>query len=199
MSDLEKFINNESLHVPNLIKIAIAHYQFETIHPFLDGNGRLGRLLITLYLVYNRVIDKPLLYLSDFFERNKSVYYDNLMIVREKNDLLHWVKFFLTAVIETSGKSVDTLHKVLSLKEKVENQKIATFGRKLHNAQQLHRFLLEQPVIKIQQVVDRLGITPKSANELVSDFVKKSILYEITGYQRNRVFIYQEYLDLFEK
>ncbi len=105
----------------------------------------------------------------------------------------------MTAVIEISGKSVDTLHKILSLKESVENEKIATFGRKLHNAQQLHRFLLEQPVIKIQQVVDKLGISSKSANDLVNDFVKLSILHEITGYQRNRVFIYQQYLDLFEK
>lgn len=199
MSDLEKFLNNELLQVPSLIKIAIAHYQFETIHPFLDGNGRLGRLLITLYLVSNQVLNKPLLYLSDFFERNKSLYYDNLMIVREKNDLMRWIIFFLTAIIETSSKSSNTLHQVLSLKESVENEKIATFGRKLHNAQQLHRFLLEHPVVRIQQIVEKLGISHKSANDLVADFMKLSILQEITGYHRNRIFIYQQYLDLFEK
>ncbi len=198
MSDLEKFLNNESLYVPHLIKIAIAHYQFETIHPFLDGNGRLGRLLITLYLVSNRVINKPLLYLSAFFERNKSLYYDNLMIVREKNNLLHWIIFFLTAIVESAGKSAHTLHQVLSLKEQVENEKIVTLGRKLYNAQQFHKFLLEQPIVKIQQVADKLKITPKAANALVTDFMKLSILREATGYQRNRIFIYQEYLDLFE-
>lgn len=199
MGDLEKFLNNELLQVPSLIKIAIAHYQFETIHPFLDGNGRLGRLLITLYLVSNQVLNKPLLYLSDFFERNKNLYYDNLMIVREKNDLMRWIIFFLTAIVETASKSSSTLHQVLSLKESVENEKIATFGRKLHNAQQLHRFLLEQPVVRIQQIVEKLGISHKSANDLVADFIKLSILQEITGHQRNRIFIYQQYLDLFEK
>ncbi len=199
MSDLEKFLNNERIHIPHLIKIAIAHYQFETIHPFLDGNGRLGRLLITLYLVSNRVLNKPLLYLSDFFERNKSLYYDNLMRVRVTNDLLPWILFFLTAVVETAEKSGETLHKILSLKEATENDKISTLGRKLHQAQQLHRFLLEQPVVRVQQVIDKLKISPKAANELVADFVKLSILREVTGYQRNRVFIYQEYLDLFEK
>jgi Fic family protein len=199
MSDLEKFLNNDLIYVPHLIKIAIAHYQFETIHPFLDGNGRLGRLLITLYLVSNKILDKPLLYTSYFFERNKNLYYDNLMVVREKNDLQKWLIFFLTAIVETAEKSIQTLHNILSLKEEIENHKIITLGRKLQNAQRLHRFLLEQPVIKIQQVVEKLNISPKTANEIVTDFVKLSILKETTGYQRNRVFIYQKYLDLFEK
>ena len=116
MSDLEKFINDDENQVPHLIKIAIVHYQFETIHPFLDGNGRLGRLLITLYLVSNEVLKKPSLYLSDFFEKNKGYYYDNLMNVRLTNNLIQWIKFFLVGIIETSKGSIQVFKDIIDLK-----------------------------------------------------------------------------------
>jgi Fic family protein len=118
MSDLEKFLHNEEIQVPHLIKIAIAHYQFETIHPFQDGNGRIGRLLITLYMVSNKILIKPSLYLSDYLEKNRAMYYDSLTLVREKNDLIQWIKFFLNAIIVTSDKGVNIFREILILKKK---------------------------------------------------------------------------------
>jgi len=120
LSDFEKFLNNKDVKVPHLVRIAIAHYQFETIHPFLDGNGRIGRLLITLYLVANGILEKPLLYLSDFFEKNKTLYYDNLTFVRTKNNLVQWIKFFLTGVVTTADNAVETLQKIIRLKEDIK-------------------------------------------------------------------------------
>ena len=141
MSDLEKFLNNETINVPHLIRIAIAHYQFETIHPFLDGNGRLGRLLITLYLVKQNILHRPTLYLSDFFEKHKGLYYDNLMLVRKNSDLTQWIKFFLVAVIETAQSGSNTFRDVLSLREDIEGQRIIKLGRKLPMAKELLFYL----------------------------------------------------------
>ena len=122
MSDLEKFVHQEEFFFPDLLKIALVHYQFETIHPFLDGNGRVGRLMITLYLVEKKILKKPILYLSDFFERNRGLYYDNLMRVREKNDIKQWFKFFLVGVIETAKDSITTFDRTLKLQQDIENR-----------------------------------------------------------------------------
>ena len=197
MSDFEMFLNNDQLSIPHLIRIAIAHYQFETIHPFLDGNGRIGRLLITLYLVSSGVLDQPLLYLSDFFERNKTLYYDNLTFVRTKNDLGQWIRFFLTGVIETAKNSAATLHKIIDLKASIEKERIMGMGKRSHNAMDLLNQLFKNPVTTVKGVQSFTGLSPKAANDLVQVFIENSILKEITGYRRNRVFAFGEYIRLF--
>jgi Fic family protein len=199
MGDLEKFIHNEDIHVPKLIKIGIAHYQFETIHPFLDGNGRIGRLLITLFLVDQKILNKPLLYLSAFFEKNKSLYYDNLTAVRTKNDMIQWLKYFLVGVAETADNATQTLSDILAFKAKLEQQISASFGKRSNTAARLLQYLFKKPVVHVNQVKDLNKSSYKSANDLVSEFVNAGILKEMTGQNRNRVFVFDEYLKMFER
>ena len=197
MSDLEFFLHNDTIKVPHLIRIAIAHYQFETIHPFLDGNGRIGRLLITLYLVSAGVLEKPLLYLSDFFEKNKSLYYDNLTLVRTKNDLGQWLKYFLVGVIETAEKAVSTLKKIVDLKADIEQNRIQSFGKRGRHGQLLLASLFSKPILNVKDIQEITGLSPKAAYDLVEAFLESGILKETTGYQRNRVFIFEEYVRMF--
>lgn len=197
MGDLENFIHNDEISVPALIKIAIVHYQFETIHPFLDGNGRIGRLLITLFLVEQRILTKPLLYLSVYFEKNKSLYYDNFTSVRTKNDMAQWLKYFLTGICETAEQACTRLSRILELKSELEIKLNNTFGRKGNSAIKLLTHLFKNPVVYVNQVRDITGLTYKASNDLVSDFIAASILKEQTGQQRNRIFIFHEYIDLF--
>ena len=198
MSDLEKFLHNEEIFVPHLIKIAIAHYQFETIHPFLDGNGRIGRLLITLYLVSNGLLKKPSLYLSDFIERNKSVYYESLTRVRTDNDLIHWIKFFLEAVIVTANSGVKTFQDILSLKQEMDTI-VVSFGKKAHNASKLLDYLYQRPIISISDIIEPLEVSKPTANSLVKEFEEKGILKEITGYERNKLFAFDRYLSIYSQ
>jgi len=198
LSDFETFLNNTNLQIPHLIRIAIAHYQFETIHPFLDGNGRIGRLLITLYLVSTGILDKPLLYLSEFFEEHRDLYYENLTLVRTKNDLNQWIRFFLTGVVETATRSSETLQKIIVLKSVIEKERIMLMGKRSKQALALFHKLFSKPVLNIRDVQGFTGLSPKAANDLVQIFVEKKILKETTGYQRNRVFIFAEYMEMFD-
>jgi len=199
MGDLELFIHEDAFHIPHLIKIAIIHYQFETIHPFLDGNGRLGRLLITLYLVSNNVLTKPSLYLSDFFERNKGYYYDNLMNVRRNSDLVQWTKFFLVGIIETSKASIQVFKDILSLKERIESEKLPKLGSKIENGQKLIKQLYQIPITDVKSVASFLEISQSTANRFINNLVELGILEELTGYKRNRKFIFKEYFDIFQR
>lgn len=196
MSDLEQFWHNENINVPQLIRIALSHYQFETIHPFLDGNGRIGRLLITLYLVDKGLLRKPSLYLSDFFERNRSSYYDALTRVRESNDLIHWVKFFLSAVIETASKGKETFQSILQLRQEMDTL-VLGMGRRAENAQQLLNQLYKRPSTTVQDVSELLGISSTAATNLIKQLQSDGVLREITGYQRNRVYLFERYITLF--
>ncbi|AEG50777.1 filamentation induced by cAMP protein Fic [Sphingobium chlorophenolicum L-1] len=198
MSDLEKFLHAEELFVPPLIRIAIAHYQFETIHPFLDGNGRLGRLMISLYLASAGLLTKPALYLSDYFERNKTAYVDHLMAVREGHHLREWLIFFLHGVEETAQRSADVFRAILALKERVEREVLPRFSqRRQDNVQTLMQHLYARPIVDVKTVTDRLGTTVNTAAALINDLIAYGILAEMTGRQRNRLFVFREYLDLF--
>jgi len=199
LSDLEIFLNDQQMNIPHLIKIAIAHYQFETIHPFLDGNGRVGRLLITLYLVANNLLAKPTLYLSDFFEKNRQLYYDNLNNVRVADNLTQWIKFFLNAVIQTAATGINTFQAIVKLKRDIEDKKIITLGKKLPLAKTFIDFLFTSPIVSLPSLVDQLGVSKQTANLLIKDFVNLGILKEITGLKRNRLFVFEEYLNLFKK
>ncbi len=198
MGDLENFLHNEDIHVPWLIRIAIAHYQFETIHPFLDGNGRIGRLLITLYLVNKGILEKPLLYLSAFFDKNKNLYYDNLTRVREKNDLMRWLKYFLIGIEESSKQAVDTLSRVIQLKESTEKDIQQTFGRRTDSALALLAHLFKNPVVKVKDVEAICRISKKAANDLVQAFENAHIIKEVSGSTRNRIFLFEKYISLFD-
>src|ERR1041385_5951208 len=196
LTDLEKFWHNEKIAIPHLIRTAISHYQFETIHPFLDGNGRVGRLLITLYLVDKKLLTKPTLYLSDFFERNRGAYYDALTAVRASNDIEHWIKFFLTGVSETAAGSKQTFEAVVALRRRCE-EKILQLGKRAPTGQAFLRQLYSQPIMGANEVAARLEVTHQSASSLIRSFEGMGILREITGRKKDRLFMFSEYLGLF--
>lgn len=198
VGDLENLMHNDECGLPHAMRIALAHYQFETIHPFLDGNGRIGRLMISLYFVSHGILNKPVLYLSDFFEKNKSLYYDNLMRVRTHNNLVQWMKFVLIGIIETCQKAINGLKKIIQVKKIIEEEKIIGLGKKIVVAKKLSDYLFMQPIIDISDVMQATGLSNVSAYKLIEDFIKLEILVETTGMQRNRIFQFKEYFDIFK-
>lgn len=196
MSDLEKFWHNEAIQVPHIIRIALSHYQFETIHPFLDGNGRIGRLLIPLYLISKGILAKPSLYMSDFFEKNRSSYYDALMGVRTSNDLTHWILFFISGLEQTALKGTHVFKNILSLRKELES-KLFDMGRRIENAQRTLNYLYKKPIIDAKELETSLKISSPTANGIINTFIKKGILEELTGQKRDRIYGFSRYIQLF--
>ena len=196
MSDLEKFAHNGDYYLPPLLKIALIHYQFETIHPFLDGNGRVGRLMIPVFLVEQEILKKPILYLSDFFERQRSLYYDNLTRVREKDDLVQWLKFFLVGIIETAKIGIETFDKLLKLQNDV-GIKIQNSGITFANAQKLLNELYQRPVITPKRAMGVLNVSDPTVYKLLNDFEKLDILKEVSGAKRGKIYMFDTYVNLF--
>jgi len=195
MGDLEKFLHNKNNSIPPLIKIALIHSQFETIHPFLDGNGRIGRLLITFYLFWEGILTKPLLYLSFYLKKNRAEYYDLLMKVRLEGAWEDWIKFFLNGVSETSEEAAKTAREVIQLKEelitKLHNNSISSvYGVKLID------LLFKTPLVSVKDISGKLNVSKEAANELVKKFEKIGILKEITGKQRYKKYSFKEYIDI---
>ena len=196
LSDLEKFWHNESLQIPELIKIAITHYQFETIHPFLDGNGRCGRLLIVLQLIDAQILNEPVLYMSTFFEKHRASYYDSLAVVRKSNDLEQWIAFFLNGIVETVQDGIKTFRRILELQREYDTN-ILTLGSRAKNALKLLHFMYVTPIVNVRSVEKELDISFSSANRLLKSLTELGLLKETTDDSRNRLFVLEEYLNLF--
>lgn len=196
LDKFEKFLHDESL--PVLLHTGLAHAQFETIHPFLDGNGRVGRLLITFLLCQRRVLHRPLLYLSHYLKVHRSEYYDRLMAIRNDGNWEGWMKFFLKGVAEVSEEAIDTSRQIFALREQHTELVNSSLGSSTASGLRLLDYLYEQPIVNVRVVEKRLQSSFVTANKLVEQFVKLNILKETTGGQRNRRYSYLPYLALFE-
>lgn len=194
MKQLEDFINDVSVRTPVLLKAAFAHVQFETIHPFLGGNGRLGRLLITLLLIEEGILREPMLYLSYFFKSNKQQYFDLLQEVRTKGHWKEWIKFFMTGVIETSAAAINTARSLNDIYED-DRQKIQTLGRSSGSALQVHYALRQKPILSTRNIITMTGLTAPTVNAALASLQKLGLVGELTGRRRNRVFAYDRYLN----
>lgn len=198
LSALERFLHSDTGQ-PLLIKVGLAHAQFETIHPFLDGNGRVGRLLITFLLCEQEVLQKPVLYLSYYFKRYRQAYYDRLQAVRDSGAWEAWLEFFLRGVVEVSEQATETARRILRLREEHRLTITEKLGRAAGNGHRVLEHLYEHPIVSVKNVQELIGTTYPAANDLVAKFVESGILDEITGQARNRRFRYERYISLFHE
>jgi Fic family protein len=196
LGDLENFLHTSD-DLPPLVKIALAHVQFETIHPFLDGNGRVGRLLITFLLTERGVLHKPVLYLSHYFKQHRETYYEHLQAVRDQGAWEAWLAFFLRGVIEVAGEAAETARRILQLREQHRAAITAQLGRAAGNGHKVLESLFDRPIVAVNDAQKMTGTTYAAANSLVSRLVKLGVLSEMTGYARNRRFRYAPYIALF--
>ncbi len=198
MSDIEKFLMNDSISVPPLLRIAMAHYQFETTHPFLDGNGRLGRLLITLYLVNEKILERPTLYLSDFFERNRIEYYDRRTRVRTHNDLSGWLQFFFVGVIETAENSIHAFEQIVELKHTLDGEMLPKLGKRATRGAKVLQCFYKYPVLYRIEIEEDCGMSTSTANRLLAEFVKLGVLRKTKGLSRANRYVFDAYLNIFK-
>ncbi len=196
LNNMEKFLNSNA-NIPTLIKTGLIHVQFENIHPFLDGNGRIGRLLITFYLCQQGVLHKPLLYISEFFKKYRQEYYDRLNAVHEKDDIEGWLKFFLDGIAITANQAIETNKKIIKLREE-DLKKISSLGRSAQKAILVFNYLFHTPILTIKDIENITGLKNPNALSLMNKMTNLGILKEITGKKRNKVFRYQNYVNLFE-
>ena len=196
MNDIDEFVHNDKLLIPELLKIALIHYQFETIHPFLDGNGRTGRLMITLYLVSKGILKRPILYLSDYLEKHRNSYYTNLTQARTENDITSLFRFFLTGVIETADNGVKTFENILCLQKEYE-EKIKSLGSRSANALKVVTELYKRPIASANWIAEIADISTASAYKLIRNLEEVGILSEVTGSKRGRIYILKKYVDIF--
>lgn len=198
IGDIENFVHNETLAIPDLIKIALVHYQFETIHPFLDGNGRTGRLLVTLYLVSKGLIKRPILYLSDYLERHRNTYYSTMMTARIENDIRPWIKFFLNGIIKTAENGVNTFSDILAV-EKTNEEMAQRLGTRSANAIKVLNSLYNIPIVDATTVRSITGLSIASAYKLISVMEEAGLLTETTGGKRGKIYILKNYFDIFNR
>ena len=197
MSDLERYMN-ENVEYDPLIRAALIHYQFETIHPFLDGNGRIGRLLILLYLMEQKVLSKPVIYISYFLKKNQVEYYDRISEVRRSGNFEQWIKFFLEAVSKAATDSLESIRQLSILHDK-NIARLPISNRKKDNLRAVFEYIEQYPIIDIKRTAKELGISYNTAAMVVKKLVELGILQETTNRARNRVFAYEEYLDILRK
>ncbi len=196
LSNLEKFLHNKQNSV--LINAAIAHLQFETIHPFLDGNGRMGRLLITLLLIQNKLLDSPILYLSLYFKENRSLYYNLLQETRKQGTWETWIEFFLNGILYTCKQEIETINKVNNLFA-LDNAKIETLGRQRFSCQETLKCLQLIPQISVDKLAEKLNTSKPTARTSLTQLLKLNIIEEITGKKRDKIYVYKKYLNILEQ
>jgi len=195
LDNFEKFMHEED-YISPLVKTALIHSQFEMIHPFLDGNGRVGRLLITFLLASKDILHKPTLYLSKYFKKNKQVYYNCLYDIHYKGDYETWIKFFLTGIIQTSKEAIDMARAIGQLKEN-DLRKISTLGRISENALVIYEGLFDKPTVTIEEMINKLSISPATAGRLAEKLIEIGILDNLDNRVRNKLFVYKSYMDIF--
>jgi len=197
LSDFERFLHADTPEIPALVKVGLAHAQFETIHPFLDGNGRVGRLLITFLLCEADILRRPVLYLSYWFRQHQQAYYDLLQAIRDHGDWEGWIRFFLEGVATVANEATEVSRRIVDLREAHRDRIIRELGRAAGGGLTVLEHLFRGPIVQVKDVRELLGVTHTSANSLIAAFQRAGILVEITGRRRNRRFAYEPYIQLF--